>query len=151
MRYFFRNHSVVTKEILLYMATAKDTHEANFTRLLIEKSSQFLELFPYPLQKQKNKNHMNNFSIEEMNERLDYHQKMADRFFNLYNADITSVTMVVVTHDDTIIAPVQSLKTKLVDGHLRQFLYEMSVFHINERQKWEIAIGTGADQTIGKK
>ena len=92
---------------------------------------------------------MQNFSIQEIQDKIDYHQKMADRFMKLFNERIKSCVLVITGESDSFLAPIAPGKAPAEE--LKKFLYEMSVFHVNERIKWDLAAaaGAGSEPTVG--
>lgn len=122
----------------------------------IEKQSFLLsESMPFPLPiKFKNMSEQN-FSIQEIKEHIAKHQWLADKFQHLWNEEISGVTLVLVCPGKTALAPIDLRKNRhgfeFKNGLVKDLIYEMAVYHRNERIKWEQLLPAGSDPIVGKQ
>lgn len=95
------------------------------------------------------------FTLEEIQAKQKYHQGMADQFLKLWNEDIETDTALFAfsgTHRNGSVYNID-MKSYKVRRLLKDFVYELCAFHVNERIKWDIILDSlikKDPETIGK-
>lgn len=93
---------------------------------------------------------MKAFTLEEIEMKIYFHQSLADMFHNLWNEEKYDKAIFIMDESGkqgTVFTI--DLRSPKCLRLLKDMVYELSIFHINERIKWEIALKNGSEPTAG--